>query len=46
MRFRFGLGPVFYYEWKTISRCWQMYAVRSLFIAVLLAALTGVWLRE
>src|SRR5437588_9446034 len=46
MRFRWGLGPVFYYERVTASRRWQMYAVRSLFVAVLLAALTIVWWRE
>jgi len=46
MRFRLGLGPVFYYEWMTTARRWQMYAVRSLFIAVLLAALAVVWWRE
>jgi ABC-type transport system involved in multi-copper enzyme maturation permease subunit len=46
MRIRWGLGPVFYYEWKTLSRRWQMYAVRALFIAVLLTALTVVWYRE
>src|SRR5438132_4733439 len=46
MRFRWGLGPVFYYEWVTASRRWQMYAVRSLFVTVLLAALTIVWWRE
>jgi ABC-type transport system involved in multi-copper enzyme maturation permease subunit len=46
MSFRWGLGPVFYYEWMTTARRWQMYAVRSLFIAVLLAALTIVWWRE
>jgi ABC-type transport system involved in multi-copper enzyme maturation permease subunit len=38
-----GLGPVFVYEWITASRRWQMYAVRSLFVAALLASLIVVW---
>src|SRR6267378_2951466 len=46
MRLRWGLGPVFWYEWITISRRWQLYAFRSLFIAVLLAALAIVWRQE
>lgn len=40
---RFGLGPVFSYEWITQSRRWQVYAVRSLFGLVLLAAMAAVW---
>jgi ABC-type transport system involved in multi-copper enzyme maturation permease subunit len=34
-----GLGPVFAYEWLVSSRRWQGYAVRSLFLLVLLVAL-------
>src|SRR5262245_35245033 len=40
---RFGLGPVFAYEWLTASRRWQGYALRSLFVFMLLAALGGTW---
>ena len=39
-------GPVFHFEWRSVSRRWQMYAIRSLFISVLLAALAFVWWRE
>jgi ABC-type transport system involved in multi-copper enzyme maturation permease subunit len=39
----FGPGPVFAYEWLTTSRRWQIYAGRSLFMGVLLAALVSVW---
>jgi ABC-type transport system involved in multi-copper enzyme maturation permease subunit len=46
MTFRWGLGPVFTYEWLTSSRRWQYYAGRSLFIACLLAALVVVWWSE
>jgi ABC-type transport system involved in multi-copper enzyme maturation permease subunit len=38
-----GLGPVFFSEWLAISRRWQWYAARSLFVAGLLGALTLVW---
>lgn len=38
-----GLGPVFSYEWITSSRRWQGYALRSLFVGALLAALIVVW---
>jgi ABC-type transport system involved in multi-copper enzyme maturation permease subunit len=34
-----GAGPVFVYEWITASRRWQAYALRSLFVLGLLAAL-------
>ena len=34
-----GLGPVFAYEWIISSRRWQSYALRSLFVAALLACL-------
>jgi ABC-type transport system involved in multi-copper enzyme maturation permease subunit len=43
MRMRWGLGPVFFYEWLTASRRWQLYAVRALFVAILLGALSMVW---
>ena len=36
---RLGLGPVFAFEWIALSRRWQWYAMRSLFAAMLLAAL-------
>jgi ABC-type transport system involved in multi-copper enzyme maturation permease subunit len=36
---RLGLGPVFAYEWIALSRRWQWFALRSLFAAMLLAAL-------
>ena len=44
MRMRVGLGPVFAYEWLVTSRRWQVYALRSLFVAFLLAGLWLVWL--
>ncbi len=40
---RWGLGPVFVYEWLTGTRRWQMYALRALFVAVLLVCLAMVW---
>ncbi len=40
---RFGLGPVFAYEWLTRSRRWQAYALRGLFVVALLAGLGIVW---
>jgi ABC-type transport system involved in multi-copper enzyme maturation permease subunit len=43
-RHRLGPGPVFVYEWVVASRRWQAYAVRSLFIAILLVALVVVWM--
>src|SRR5438270_10498206 len=39
-----GLGPVFAYEWLTVSRRWQGYALRSLLVLLLLLGLAGVWL--
>lgn len=36
---RWGLGPVFFYEWLTASRRWQLFAGRAVFVGVLLAAL-------
>ena len=41
-----GLGPVFAYEWLISSRRWQGYAIRSLFVLFLLAALVFVWLSQ
>jgi ABC-type transport system involved in multi-copper enzyme maturation permease subunit len=43
MAMRWGLGPVFYYEWLLTSRRWQIYAARALFLVILLAALFFVW---
>jgi ABC-type transport system involved in multi-copper enzyme maturation permease subunit len=40
---RFGLGPVFAYEWLTRSRRWQAYALRGLFVVALFAGLGMVW---
>jgi ABC-type transport system involved in multi-copper enzyme maturation permease subunit len=38
-----GLGPVFAYEWLTGSRRWQGFALRSLFVTLLLTALVVIW---
>src|SRR5690242_18415745 len=43
MPMRWGLGPVFEAEQRTTSRRWQVFAVRSLFVAMLLGSLTVVW---
>jgi ABC-type transport system involved in multi-copper enzyme maturation permease subunit len=43
MNIRFGLGPVFGYEWIAWSRRWQWYAARALFAGMLLAALLVVF---
>jgi ABC-type transport system involved in multi-copper enzyme maturation permease subunit len=43
MRRRWGLGPVFVYEWLTASRRWQMYALRALFVGVLFLAVAVIW---
>ena len=40
------MGPVFIYEWVTAARRWQMYALRALFVAVLLLAVTLVWAKN
>jgi ABC-type transport system involved in multi-copper enzyme maturation permease subunit len=40
---RWGLGPVFAYEWLINARRWQLYALRSLFVAALLVGLCVVW---
>jgi len=43
---RWGLGPVFAWEWAAGTRRWQTYAARSLFVAALLAGLVAVrWSR-
>lgn len=46
MGLRFGLGPVFAYEWLMASRRWQMYAVRSLLVLILGLGLWMVWVEE
>ncbi len=43
MTFRFGLGPVFAYEWLLASRRWQIYAMRSCLILCLGTGLGVVW---
>src|SRR5688500_12335915 len=43
---RWGLGPVFVFEWLVASRRWQMYAVRALVVGVLFGALLLVWEAE
>jgi ABC-type transport system involved in multi-copper enzyme maturation permease subunit len=35
MGLRLGPGPVFAYEWLTTTRRWQVYALRALFIALI-----------
>jgi ABC-type transport system involved in multi-copper enzyme maturation permease subunit len=44
MRMRWGLGPVFYYESLLGARRWQVYALRSAFVLVLLAGMTIIWM--
>jgi ABC-type transport system involved in multi-copper enzyme maturation permease subunit len=46
MTARWGLGPVFANEWLTTCRRWQVYAGRALFVGVLLAGLSSVWVSE
>ncbi|HEX4588838.1 MAG TPA: hypothetical protein VH120_02835, partial [Gemmataceae bacterium] len=46
MRTRWGVGPVFVYEWLTASRRWQMYAFRALFVAALFLAVLIVWFNK
>ena len=41
MRTRWGLGPVFVYEWLTASRRWQMYALRAVFVGLLFLAVAA-----
>ncbi|MBX6314208.1 MAG: ABC transporter permease, partial [Isosphaeraceae bacterium] len=43
---RLGAGPVFAYEWLITARKWQVYALRSLFVAALLVGLALVWASE
>ena len=38
-----ALGPVFAYEWIRIARRWQLYAVRSAFVATILGSLLVLW---
>ena len=40
---RWGLSPVFVFEWLVASRRWQMYAVRALVVLILLGALVLMW---
>ena len=44
MAVRFGPGPVFVHESIVATRRWQLYALRSLFVLGLLAALALAWL--
>src|SRR5262249_55544517 len=46
MMTRRGLGPVFAFEWLNSTRRWQLYALRSGFVAMLLASLAVVWYSE
>jgi ABC-type transport system involved in multi-copper enzyme maturation permease subunit len=39
MGLRLGPGPVFAYEWLTTTRRWQVYALRALFIGLILAGM-------
>ena len=41
---RWGLGPVFVYESLLNARRWQVYAMRSVFVLLLLVGLAAVWL--
>jgi ABC-type transport system involved in multi-copper enzyme maturation permease subunit len=40
---RLGPGPVFAYEWLTATRRWQVYALRALFVGVILVGMVIVW---
>jgi ABC-type transport system involved in multi-copper enzyme maturation permease subunit len=46
VRSRWGLGPVFVYEWLTAARRWQMYALRAVFVGVLFLAVVIVWFKH
>ncbi len=46
MLLRAGPGPVFVYEWLTTSRRWQVYAVRTGFVAIILVGMIIVWNNE
>jgi ABC-type transport system involved in multi-copper enzyme maturation permease subunit len=43
MKMRLGLGPVFAFESLIAARRWQVYAVRSLYIGLMLLGLTLSW---
>jgi ABC-type transport system involved in multi-copper enzyme maturation permease subunit len=43
MKLRFGLGPVFAFESLIAARRWQTFALRSLFVGLLLLGLTLTW---
>jgi hypothetical protein len=38
-----GLGPVFVWEWRRVSRQWWFYAMRSALVGGLLAGLAAAW---
>jgi ABC-type transport system involved in multi-copper enzyme maturation permease subunit len=38
-----GVGPVFLWEWRRVSRQWWFYAMRSALVGALLAGLAAVW---
>jgi ABC-type transport system involved in multi-copper enzyme maturation permease subunit len=40
---RLGPGPVFAYEWLTTTRRWQLYALRGLFVGLILAGMIFMW---
>ncbi len=40
---RLGPGPVFAYEWLTTTRRWQLYAVRALFVGLVLLGMILAW---
>jgi ABC-type transport system involved in multi-copper enzyme maturation permease subunit len=40
MGLRLGPGPVFAYEWLTSTRRWQLYALRTVFIGLILIGMT------
>jgi ABC-type transport system involved in multi-copper enzyme maturation permease subunit len=40
---RLGVGPVFVWEWRRVSRQWWFYAMRSALVGALLAGLGAVW---
>ena len=41
-----GPGPVFVYEWLTTTRRWQLYALRTLFVGVILIGMGIIWQSE
>jgi ABC-type transport system involved in multi-copper enzyme maturation permease subunit len=43
MKMRWGPGPVFAFESRIAVRRWQVYALRSLYIGLMLAGLTLTW---